>query len=41
MMEIAIVIIGLVVFLAFMAFSDSVTDKDREEDDTTENEPPA
>jgi hypothetical protein len=32
MTQVGIVIVGVIVFLAFCAFADSVTDKDREEE---------
>ena len=39
--EIVIVVIAVVVFLAFSAFADDVTEKDREEDDRHNSDPPS
>lgn len=43
MIEVGLVILGVVVFLAFFAFADNVTEKDRAErmeDDDTDGAPP-
>ena len=40
MIEIGLVIIGVIVLLAFFAFADGVTEKDREEDDRPDPDPP-